>query len=252
MDKILDNEKKYHDKLFGEGKGRGIGKYYSVNKIMDAYIEQLLLQECASRRVLEYGCGKGSSTFLLASRNAEVTGIDISEVAIEQARQRAQAEGLSERARFMVMDAENLDFPADSFDVVCGSGILHHLNIERSLEEIFRVLTPGGKAIFAEPMGHNPFITLYRNMTPDKRTVDEHPLLMKDMCVAKRIFPVVEEKYFNAFTLPLVPFRRAPFFESLLRCTYNLDNFLFSVLPVTRRLAWSVVLIMSKSASKAK
>lgn len=252
MEEIKDREKQFHDKLFGESKGRGIGKYYSVNKIMDQYFDQLLVEECAGKMVLEYGCGKGSSAFMLAKKSAKVTGIDISSVAIEKARQRALAEGVSELTRFMVMDAENLEFPDNSFDVVCGSGILHHLNIERSLAEIFRVLTPGGKAKFSEPMGHNPFITLYRKMTPDKRTADEHPLLMRDMSVAKRIFPVVEEKYFNALTLPLVPFRRAPFFESLLRCTHNFDNFLFSVLPVTRRLAWSVVLIMSKSAPISK
>jgi ubiquinone/menaquinone biosynthesis C-methylase UbiE len=219
---------------------------------MDAYIEELLLHECASKKVLEYGCGKGSSAFMLAGSNAKVTGIDISEVAIEQARQRAQMEGLSEHASFMVMDAENLEFPDNSFDVVCGSGILHHLNIERSLSEIYRVLTPEGKAIFAEPMGHNPFITLYRNMTPDKRTADEHPLLMKDITDAKRVFPVVEEKYFNACTLTLVPFRRTTFFENLLQYTYSIDNFLFSTFPVTRRLAWSVVLIMSKSVTALK
>src|SRR3546814_4334755 len=43
-----------------------------------------------------------------------------------------------------------------------------------------RVLRPGGRAVFIEPLGLNPAIELYRRFTPSARTPDEHPLLRRD------------------------------------------------------------------------
>jgi len=253
MAQRLDNEKKFHDQLFAGNQGRGVGKFYSVTKVLDQYIENLLLSDCAGKKILEYGCGKGSYAFLLARNNAEVTGIDISRVAIDRARQQAVAQNVSDHTRFLVMDAERLEFQENSFDVVCGSGILHHLNLERALSEIGRVITPTGKAIFVEPMGENPFITLYRAMTPKKRTTDEHPLKFQDFCIMSHIFSEVEMKFFNACTLMLVPLRRVSFFDRLLIRISKFDDFLFSVFPITRRFAWSVVLQLShKTLKKGK
>ena len=63
-----------------------------------------------------------------------------------------------------------------SFDIAYGSGILHHLNLNKSLNELKRILKKDGKIIFIEPMATNPFINLYRKFTPNARTSDEHPL----------------------------------------------------------------------------
>ncbi|MGQ9464975.1 MAG: class I SAM-dependent methyltransferase, partial [bacterium] len=54
---------------------------------------------------------------------------------------------------FNIMDAENLAYKSKAFDLVYGIGILHHLNLNKVIPEIRRVLKPGGKAIFREPMG---------------------------------------------------------------------------------------------------
>src|SRR3546814_1101008 len=78
------------------------------------------------------------------------------------------------------MNAEAMTFPDDSFDLVFGSGIIHHLDIDRAFGEIARVLRPGGRAVFIEPLGLNPAIELYRRFTPSARTPDEHPLLRRD------------------------------------------------------------------------
>src|SRR3546814_9362268 len=78
------------------------------------------------------------------------------------------------------MNAEAMTFPDDSFDLVFGSGIIHHLDIDRAFGEIARVLRPGGRAVFIEPLGLNPAIELYRRFTPSARTPAEHPLLRRD------------------------------------------------------------------------
>ena len=51
------------------------------------------------------------------------------------------------------MDAEHTNFPDNSFDVVTGSAILHHLNIENCYQELHRILKKDGHAVFKEPMG---------------------------------------------------------------------------------------------------
>jgi SAM-dependent methyltransferase len=72
-------------------------------------------------------------------------------------------------------------FPDDSFDLVVGRAILHHLNLDQAVGEIHRVLRREGKAVFIEPLGDNPGAKLLRFMTPRARTRDEKPLTGSDI-----------------------------------------------------------------------
>lgn len=87
-----------------------------------------------------------------------------------------QAAGVSEnRYRFHVMDAHDLKFDDESFDLIIGFGILHHLEAELALSEIHRVLKPGGRVLLQEPLADNPLLRLFRILTPGARTEDEEP-----------------------------------------------------------------------------
>ncbi len=98
------------------------------------------------RKVLEIGCGIGTDGAQFARAGADYTGIDLTEAAIELARARFAASGLS--GEFQVSDAEKLDFAADTFDLVYSHGVLHHTpDIEAAVSEIHRVLKPGGRAM---------------------------------------------------------------------------------------------------------
>jgi SAM-dependent methyltransferase len=97
-------------------------------------------------RLLEVGCGIGVDSTQLAECGFDVTAIDLTENAVDVAKRFAAARGLS--IDFGVGNAEVLDFPDASFDVVYSFGVLHHTpDIERSVAEVRRVLKPGGRAI---------------------------------------------------------------------------------------------------------
>lgn len=240
MDARLEREREFHDRAFAEDVRASAKRFYAVTAGMLDWYEQLLSARAPGARVLEYGCGPGSRAFHLARHGARVVGIDISPVAIEQASERGRAEGLHESLEFRVMDAEQLAFPDDSFDVVCGSGILHHLDLARAYREIARVLKPDGAAVFTEPLGHNPAINAYRNRTPALRTVDEHPLLSRDLELAEQFFAQVDTRFFALSSLLAVPLRGRPGFERVLHGLDALDRWLFRVAPPLRKQAWMV------------
>jgi ubiquinone/menaquinone biosynthesis C-methylase UbiE len=112
-----------------------------------------LAKVCAGDLVLEIGCGTGLFTRkFYEATHANITAIDISDDLLETARQ------LLPEANFMIDDAMHLSQPDNTFKVVFGSSVLHHLEFEASLNEIYRVLQPGGRMIFAEPNMLNPQI----------------------------------------------------------------------------------------------
>jgi hypothetical protein len=59
------------------------------------------------------------------------------------------------------------------------------------------MLKLGGEAFFLKPLGHNPFINLYRRFTPRFRTLDEHPLVISDFELARRYFGSVDAEFFH-------------------------------------------------------
>lgn len=174
-------------------------------------------------------------------------GIDISPVAVEQANADALTAGFEpSQIHYEVMDAENLTFPDQTFDLVFGSGILHHLDLGRAIPELARVLKPNGSAVFLEPMGHNPFINLYRRLTPKMRTTDEHPLRMDDFSDAGQSFEVVKPTFFALTIFAALPWRRSSRHDSLIVRFSKIDAWLFRKLPRLRRFGWIAVTEMRR------
>jgi SAM-dependent methyltransferase len=237
-----EREREFHNRTFADDSRRSVGGVYSIVRYARRRFEDGVLASCAGKDVLEYGCGQGTYSFALAARGARVTGIDISDVAIEQAQARASREQLP--ITYARMDCENLTFPSASFDLVCGVAILHHLDLDKAFSNLARVMRPGARAVFMEPLGHNPAINLFRRMTPALRTEDEHPLLMRDLRLADRYFGGVRVDYFNLMTLLAVPLRNTRALNPALAVLNAADRALFAIPPV-RRMAWQAVLELS-------
>ncbi len=97
-------------------------------------------------KVLDVGSGNGYVLSKYASEGAEVFGVDLTETGIELCQKRFNYLGLN--GDFRVADAQNLPFEDNTFDCVCSMGVLHHVpDTQRAVDEIYRVLKPGGRLI---------------------------------------------------------------------------------------------------------
>jgi ubiquinone/menaquinone biosynthesis C-methylase UbiE len=97
------------------------------------------------KTLLEIGCGIGVDSIQLAKAGFHVTAVDLTEAAIDVARRFADVRNVT--IDFRTANAERLDFPDSCFDAVYSFGVLHHTpDIERAVDEVRRVLKPGGTA----------------------------------------------------------------------------------------------------------
>jgi SAM-dependent methyltransferase len=230
----LLKERDFHNARFADGDARDAqGKFYWAIEDGQADYEGNVHKYAARADVLEYGCANGNLSEQIAPLAKTVHAIDISDVAINN----AIARGPAPNVHFQVMDAMDLTFPPASFDLVFGSGIIHHLDTRRSAQEIARVLRPGGRAVFWEPMGANPLINLYRLATPNARTEDEHPLLGADFKIMRENFASVDIAYYGLATLGAMPFRASSIGSKVRAACAKVDAALLAV-PGLRNLAW--------------
>jgi ubiquinone/menaquinone biosynthesis C-methylase UbiE len=97
-------------------------------------------------RILDIACGAGELSLRIAAKGANVYGLDMSAAGIASARRLAKIAKL--KCEFTVGDAERLPYPDGFFDkIVCSSSLEHFTNDAQSLNEMARVLKPGGRAV---------------------------------------------------------------------------------------------------------
>lgn len=102
------------------------------------------------QRLLDLGCGCGVWSIRYARIGYRVDGIDVCESLIRHAGKLAGKYGYEGRMAFSVQAAEALCFEDESFDVVVGMDILHHVEVKPVINEVWRVLRKGGLAVFRE------------------------------------------------------------------------------------------------------
>jgi ubiquinone/menaquinone biosynthesis C-methylase UbiE len=206
-------------------------KYYAVTVTSEAYKHKWLDQRCApGKTILDFACGNGENGVYAATAGADCTGIDISPEGVANSNLNAEKFGVSGHCRFVTMDGENMTFADNTFDLGVEYGALHHVELDKALSELSRVLKPSGEMICVEALRHNPLIHWYRRRTPHLRTEWEvdHILGVESLDIMRKYFDKVEVRFFHLTALALVPLRKTFLFRFLLPVFNLIDSILLS------------------------
>src|SRR5262249_24378465 len=168
----LRTEQIFHDE---QAKGRSGTFQQCPDRLVfpdDAYLDHeswirpafAQLGDLHGKSILDFGCGHGMASVVMARRGARVTAFDLSHGYLDEARRRAQANGVA--VTFIKADGERLPLADHAFDAVWGNAVLHHLDVQVAGRELWRVLRPGGLAVFCEPWGENPLLRWARSRLP--------------------------------------------------------------------------------------
>jgi SAM-dependent methyltransferase len=108
-------------------------------------------------RVLDIGCGNGSHTMVLADNTrAQITGLDLFPLFINQFNEKVQTKGLGERVKGITGDMQDLPFEKASFDLIWSEGAIYNIGFERGLKEWREFLKPGGFIAISEATWFTP------------------------------------------------------------------------------------------------
>jgi len=222
------------------------------------------LGDLTGLRILELGTGAGEGAVYFAKRGAKVTATDISPGMLNLAAEVGRRHGVTMET--VVADAADLShFDDGTFDLVYGANVLHHVEIERCLREVHRVLVPGGRAAFWDPLHYNPAIQVYRRIATEVRTEDEHPLKRADLKRFEKIFDnTISQAFWLSGLLVFIKFflvdrihpnadrywklvveRQTELEKSLLRF-HALDQNILKVFKPLRWWAWNIAVVVQK------
>ncbi len=217
-------------------------KFYGGARKSVLYVDEWLKKNVPGKVFLDYACGNGGQAIKAAAMGAKIAvGIDLSRISIENARKDARRANVEGVVHFIQGDVENTELPDESIDVILCSGMLHHLDLSYAFPEMRRILAPGGRVLAVEALAYNPFIKLYRKLTPGMRTLweREHILSLEDVKFASRFFRIGEVRYWHIATVLY------PYAQSLLPLLETLDSVL-TRLPGIRMMAWQFTFEMNK------
>lgn len=242
-------EEQFHDLKYSEQ--ANCPYHYRLNPTYSIFQEMKgMLGDVRGKRILECGCGEGWTTAEVAALGGEIDSFDISSVAIEHAKRFLEKREIGERCTLQKMAAENLGYADEYFDIVMGFAILHHLDLSKALPEILRVMKKGGTAFFAEPLGTNPIINLYRRLTPQFRTEGEKPLILDEFRNLTESFAEFTHNEFYLTALLPIAFAYLRLPEYIIthfkQACLSLDKRILERFPFLGKYAWYTIIRLVK------
>jgi len=221
------------------------------------------LGDIEGKKILDLGCGAGEAAVYFAKKGAEVTAVDISRGMLDVVQKVATKHGVYVNTN--KASSYETGFRENTFDIVYTANLLHHVDIERTLSEINRVLREGGVFVSWDPLAYNPIINIYRKIAKTLRTQDEHPIKMKDLQIFRKYFSRIEINTTWFFTLLI--FIKYFFFDRIdpnkvrywkkvitehkrlekLYCRLEKIDYKFlKIFPFMKRYCWNIVIFAFK------
>jgi SAM-dependent methyltransferase len=268
MNDSFNREREFHDEWAESVDPSSVdvsGSWTALATPETVWIEKTL-GDVRGLSVLDLGCGLGEGAVHFAMLGANVVASDLSPGMLEVTKKVAELNKCN--LNTLATSATDLSkVPDESFDIVYGANMLHHVNIEECISEVERVLKPGGRAAFWDPIAYNPIINVYRKMATKVRTDDEHPLKRADIRLLRSKFESVELRFFwLTATLIFVRFflidRIAPNegrywklvidrrykHARFLRFTHALDSMVLKIFPPLRWWCWNIGVVVRKAS----
>lgn len=153
VEKVYNRYSRFYDLIFGR-------VFHSGREMAP-----MLLELRPEMKLLEVGVGTGLSLPMLP-RTVKITGIDLSQKMLDQARKRLELEDLKNHVELIKMDATHLEFPDNSFDRVLAAYFISTVpDPVKVVEEMKRVCRPGGYLVFLNHFKNdNPFVGFFEKI----------------------------------------------------------------------------------------
>ena len=201
------------------------------------------------KKVLELGTGTGGTATMLAKQGASVVGIDLLPFRLDEAKARVNQHNVTNAVDFSVMDATQLAFPDDTFDFIISKSVLVFTEHAQTAKECYRVLKPGGKAIFIENMRNHPMVWLYRKLFL-KYSRELHYFSIADIKAIGKEFDEMEHREFHLLSLGALFWQKVIpiplFYRGTLQLLRLIDRSLLRMLPILKRFCWITAMVCHK------
>lgn len=237
----------------GEGKPVDFDRLVRLYDTADVRVALDHLEPLEGAWALDVGGGLALGAALLARRGARVVICDLSVERLRAAKALLAKAGLADRVALVVGKAEALPLADGAFAAVFTKSVLIHTRIEEAAAECARVLAPGGRGAFVEPLRRNPFVNAYRALFAPSIWRDITTYFGEDEVAAvergmRRVDPNAsfarEPMFFFGFFAGvfsfLVPIPAA--YRAAEAVTQIVDRCVFALLPFTRKRAWFEVM----------
>ncbi len=247
------------EEQFSDELAKKIEEECKINDILsitrDVFIKCAInsLGNAKGKLTLDLGCGKGDISYFFAKEGSTIVGIDISLGMLNLSSKRIRENGFEKKSHFSKMITEKLGFKNQSFDAVFGGYILHHIEIESTIKEIYRVLKKGGKAVFVENFANNKILSFSRKYLagrfgiPRYGTITEHPLTSKDIEIMRNLFGKVkiinpDMNFIQLFDRQIFKYK-CPFISRV--CEF-FDKCIYCNFSALRKFSYTQVIIVEK------
>jgi 2-polyprenyl-3-methyl-5-hydroxy-6-metoxy-1,4-benzoquinol methylase len=218
----------------------------------EQYARGLLGDADRNLRVLDVGCGDGVDSIALAGDSNRVWAIDVATSRLRLAQANVGNSAAAGRVLPICMDAHQLAFADETFDLVVGNSVLLFLDKERFAKECLRVLKAGGRALFPnESMSAHPLLKIRRAMPGVRERESIARRLTIDQVEAMvRVFGGGSHREFYLTSVFLAPlkarFGHNRAVSMVTAAAYRVDALLLTAFPVLRRFCWISVVEFAK------
>ncbi len=257
------NEERFHDDWASTTRPEDVD-VVTANEAITAPEMRFITQQLGDlrgKRLLDVGCGLGEASVYFATKGANVVSTDLSGEMLTFTKK------LGERYEVSIethkSTAESLCFENnEKFDVIYVGNLFHHVDIESTIQRLIPLLEKNGTLVSWDPLAYNPLINIYRKIASGVRTVDEHPLRLRDVRLFSKYFTSVHKEYFWFTTLVIFIImaifqgrnpnkerywkkvvEEGPRWAFLYKPLEKLDKVFLSVFPFLKPLCWNVVIV---------